>query len=834
MSNQTPGEDQAQVNSVPWTNGKGLVTGATIMTLLTAIIGTFYLYGPLSGTNIWTGTNTFNGSVMFGNPSSARANLSAAASGANSDITSNGAAVFYAKAFGSCTWSPTDDGGPCINAAIASASTNGGGEVLLPCGVIGFATEIVKHNSGVHLKGCGIGMPRDPFTSAASNQATILKWTGGAASLGFDEEPIDGNHSMSDAGDEGFWIDGQNVLATVARISAVSYSNWKIGVLNRAATGFDLSTLAGVSSLGSQHNTGSFYEYTSSAPAGVGILFRKDPGSTLDWSLNNLTELYVSEPGGSGTPIFFANGDRNTIAQCTSFGGNPDVVANSADALPAGLTNGATMQTPMWRDMLLVANDCPIVVHGLMSGSSFAANTVSGTEGPTTIAVTTSATTSPTNGLNVASTTGIVAGEVLNLVGGYASGVAPNSTIQSVVSSTQLGMAQNIVGNVAASVIGTVSWGAIACKAASGSYTLAYNSGETGYDLTYSGSGAGHSQTAIKPSGGVLTFTDFIIPWASGSPVNADSWTITLPASTPSNIGVFAGDNGNGGNAIPDPAFEPNIANSGGCYGSNSAPFCGSPAPGQPVAIGPFASTSQALGSSMIIGTFNGLANGTRSIVVGGSGTSNLGTDNASVGGHSNSFSTITLNAACDGGVGNFLSGADSACLASNAGNDFARFGFAFQGSGQVNAAGDAQSGCSTFHGTSSGAAATVQATSNGAVASGNNVYNLVDNSLLGIGSISLLAFDHANRSNYYTASWVKTAAPYLLARGTGASSVTLNGGTSTISPDLTRTGGTTSGAAATVGPDTADGGVALKFTTPTGNSDQWIFTFRVCGIDGR
>ena len=91
MSNQTPGEDQAQVNSVPWTNGKGLVTGATIMALLTAIIGTFYLYGPLSGTNVWTGTNAFNGAITFGDPSSARANLGAAAADGSSPFTATGA-----------------------------------------------------------------------------------------------------------------------------------------------------------------------------------------------------------------------------------------------------------------------------------------------------------------------------------------------------------------------------------------------------------------------------------------------------------------------------------------------------------------------------------------------------------------------------------------------------------------------------------------------------------------------------------------------------------------------------------------------------------------------
>lgn len=43
----TPNDVQNQINAVPWTNGKGMVTGATIMGLLTAIVGLFALYSEL-------------------------------------------------------------------------------------------------------------------------------------------------------------------------------------------------------------------------------------------------------------------------------------------------------------------------------------------------------------------------------------------------------------------------------------------------------------------------------------------------------------------------------------------------------------------------------------------------------------------------------------------------------------------------------------------------------------------------------------------------------------------------------------------------------------------
>jgi len=68
MTYNTPGQNQSAVNAVPWTNGKGLVTGATIATLLTGIIGSFYLYAPLSGAT-FTGpvsAPSFTGTIASG------------------------------------------------------------------------------------------------------------------------------------------------------------------------------------------------------------------------------------------------------------------------------------------------------------------------------------------------------------------------------------------------------------------------------------------------------------------------------------------------------------------------------------------------------------------------------------------------------------------------------------------------------------------------------------------------------------------------------------------------------------------------------------------------
>lgn len=61
-----PNQVQQQINAVPWTNGQGLITGATMFGLLTAIVGIFALYAPLasptfSGTVSLPVTTTVNG-----------------------------------------------------------------------------------------------------------------------------------------------------------------------------------------------------------------------------------------------------------------------------------------------------------------------------------------------------------------------------------------------------------------------------------------------------------------------------------------------------------------------------------------------------------------------------------------------------------------------------------------------------------------------------------------------------------------------------------------------------------------------------------------------------
>ena len=77
----TPNDVQNQINAVPWTNGRGLVTGATMFGLLTAIVGLFAYYAPLANP-VFTGTVTMatplaatSGGTGASTPAGARSGL---------------------------------------------------------------------------------------------------------------------------------------------------------------------------------------------------------------------------------------------------------------------------------------------------------------------------------------------------------------------------------------------------------------------------------------------------------------------------------------------------------------------------------------------------------------------------------------------------------------------------------------------------------------------------------------------------------------------------------------------------------------------------------------
>ena len=117
LAQNTPAQNQAQINSIPWTNGSGKVIGAAVSNLFSAINGTFGLYAPLAGPNTWTNTNTFLGPVTL-----------PGATGTNNGMTTTGQISVRAKG-AMCNWngSTGTDDSTAIKSAITSAAALGYG-----------------------------------------------------------------------------------------------------------------------------------------------------------------------------------------------------------------------------------------------------------------------------------------------------------------------------------------------------------------------------------------------------------------------------------------------------------------------------------------------------------------------------------------------------------------------------------------------------------------------------------------------------------------------------------------------------------------------------------
>jgi hypothetical protein len=708
--------------------------------------------------------------------------------------------------FGSCSWTLLGDVGPCIQNAINAAETGAnaliGGTVILPGGVnAGFKTNFAVNTPGVGIVGVGAVSPHD-IAVGNTLLGTRLVYTGAAeAGPAFDAEPTSGALSLYGNNFGGFSIDCALLVTTCARLASINYSNFNFAVQDGIAIDLDASTTSGAGNPGSQHNTGSIFDYYSGASAThVGLLFRKDPGSTSDWSLNTFAELYANVA--AGVPMEFVNGDRNTVMQLTTYGGSPAIVANSAITLP----NSLATQTPMWRNMFVVANDAKILLQGLQSGSTLVATAVAGTEGPTTVGVTTAATAALGNPLNVVSSAGVNPGEVLNVTGGYAAGVAPNSQIQAVGAGT-LTLAQGTVGAVGSST-GIVSYG-VSPTAVSGAYTIVFN----GTDYTVTAPTGGHTQAHLAPSAGALTATDFTIPWTTGVPVPNDTFTLTTPAAFATNNNFLETDNGLNGNAIPNPGYE---AGATGCFGGNGTQSCAYSLVGSGV-FGSWTNvvSNGAQGSWVIGGAANAIsASAVNATIDGGNANQILGgLGDAIEGGSSGSISSNSNYSAIIASLGSKITGTQSLIVGGSYANDFGLFGMRAYASGEINTPGDAELLRGVLRGSAvSGSPATL--TTNGTGADGTtNCFNIPDNTTIGI-RLSFSVQDHANQT--YWGTWQPGV--YIgMHRGVGAASTVAS--VSSLSASLpaspTLTGTTVSATA-----DTANGCVKLQMTSTSTGSD--------------
>ena len=130
----TPNDVQNEINAVPWTNGKGLVTGATISALLTAIVGLFVYYAPLASPT-FTGTVTIPNLTVTGTATGNVSSATSTATRGTSALTNATRADVHLSVedFGAVGDCGTTDNTTAINNALAALRAQsgyaGGGEL---------------------------------------------------------------------------------------------------------------------------------------------------------------------------------------------------------------------------------------------------------------------------------------------------------------------------------------------------------------------------------------------------------------------------------------------------------------------------------------------------------------------------------------------------------------------------------------------------------------------------------------------------------------------------------------------------------------------------------
>ena len=232
--------------------------------------------------------------------------------------------------------------------------------------------------------------------------------------------------------------------------------------------------------------------------------------------------------------------------------------------------------------------------------------------------------------------------------------------------------------------------------------------------------------------------------------------------------------------------------------------------------------TGSGLNNAIIAGKGNtigggGPANTNNDVIVGSSGsTIQFGGNNCIIGGALNLVQGF--NNCAIAGQNNSITGTNSATLGGQYGNDRGRISVVVQGSGAFSASGKNQTVWGTLGATGS-STTVICVTADGAAAGAANTMNLAANTS---GSIVITAHarDITTIANNYTALW--NGAHTLAVGASYPSSITLDGATTAVSPDFTRTAGAVTGALFSATPDTTNGGTKVCFTPPTANTDTW------------
>jgi hypothetical protein len=163
--------------------------------------------------------------------------------------------------------------------------------------------------------------------------------------------------------------------------------------------------------------------------------------------------------------------------------------------------------------------------------------------------------------------------------------------------------------------------------------------------------------------------------------------------------------------------------------------------------------------------------------------------------------------------------------------SDFVRVGMRCFASNYFVSIGDDQD-CDTVLSVSTSGSTAVTATADTTAANAYNCDNIAANTSAAIIAV-LIANDITTPSKSYAATWGGgSIAPHILSKGSTQSTTLLDGVTTAISPDSTRSNGTVTGIAATLGADTTNGCLHALFTPPTGNTDTWHAAFHIEGVE--
>src|SRR6185312_9639560 len=288
---------------------------------------------------------------------------------------------------------------------------------------------------------------------------------------------------------------------------------------------------------GTQDNDFWLYAYSDSATyKPTGILF-DGQGASFNVSVNRIHELLVYYNLGDGVVSGFADnnifdGVRTFPINASTSTGNPLVLAakgyvtpNGQQVAGANATNG---------NLFLHDSAKSTWIQGLTGAATIVpgGGNVCTNCGPTTVPLTTNATSNPNSYvLNFAATMGVVVGENIGC-GGTSSGVQTDSPIAGITSSTLTLGNSTLAHGVSSGQACTVSFGAVTPTATYGAYTVTATGAST---VSISGPNS-YVETGLSTAGGTLTSKVLIAPWAPGSMTAGDAWTFNLSKPAFANI----------------------------------------------------------------------------------------------------------------------------------------------------------------------------------------------------------------------------------------------------------------------------------------------------------